>query len=292
MPRAQANGLELEYDTFGDPADPPLVLVMGLGAQMITWESAFCELLAGRGFFVVRYDNRDVGLSTYFDDAPTPDLAALAAGDLATAAYTLSDLANDAVGLFDALGIAKAHVVGASMGGMIVQQLAIDHPDRLLSLTSIMSTTGDPTVGQAEPFALAILTRTPAPNRAKAIEDSIDAYRSLGSPGHPDDEAFLLAKATAHYDRARNPAGTWRHAAAVIASGDRTARLPEVHVPTMVIHGDADPLINVSGGKATAAAIPGAELLIVPGMGHNLPRPVWPDVVDAIVHVTSRVNNP
>ncbi len=291
MPRAQANGIELEYDTFGDPADPPLVLVMGLGAQMITWETAFCELVAARGFFVVRYDNRDVGLSTYFDDAPTPDLAALASGDLATAAYTLSDLADDAVGLFDALGIAKAHVVGASMGGMIVQQLAIDHPDRLLSVTSIMSTTGDPAVGQAEPFALAILTRAPAPDRAKAIEDSIDAYRSLGSPGYPDDEAFLLAKATAHYDRARNPAGTWRHAAAVVASGDRTAGLREVRLPTMVIHGAADPLINVSGGKATAEAIPGAELLIVPGMGHNLPRPVWPDVVDAIVHVTSRVNN-
>ena len=292
MPRAQANGLELEYDTFGDPADPPLVLVMGLGAQMITWEDGFCALLAARGFFVVRYDNRDVGLSTYFDDAPAPDIAALAAGDLTTASYDLSDLADDAVGLFDALGIARAHVVGASMGGMIVQQLAIDHPDRLLSLTSIMSTTGDRAVGRPEPFALAILTRPPVEGRESAIRDSISAYRALGSPGYPDDDAFLLAKATAHYDRARNPAGTLRHAAAVVASGDRTAKLRELRLPSMVIHGDADALINVSGGKATAEAIPGAELLIIPGMGHNLPRPVWGDVVDAIVHVTARVNNP
>jgi pimeloyl-ACP methyl ester carboxylesterase len=288
MARAQANGLELEYDTFGDPDGPPLVLVMGLGAQMITWEDGFCELLASRGFFVVRYDNRDVGLSTWLDELPAPDLAALAGGDLTTAPYRLSDLADDAVGLFDALGIGRAHVVGASMGGMIVQQLAIDHPDRLLSVTSIMSTTGDPAVGQAEPWALAMLTRPPASTREQALADSVDGYRRLGSPGYPDDEAFLLAKATLHYDRARHPVGTLRHAAAVLASGDRTAGLRSVRLPALVVHGDADPLIDVSGGKATAEAIPDAELLVIPGMGHNLPRAVWPTLAEAIGRLTGQ----
>jgi pimeloyl-ACP methyl ester carboxylesterase len=288
MARAQANGLELEYDTFGDPAHPALVLVMGLGAQMITWEDGFCELLAGRGFFVVRYDNRDVGLSTWLDHLPAPDLAAIAAGDLTTAPYRLSDLAADAVGLFDALGIGRAHVVGASMGGMIAQQLAIDHPERLLSITSIMSTTGDPAVGRAEPWALALLTRPPANTREQAIADSVEAYRRLGSPGYPDDEAFLLAKAALHYDRARHPVGTLRQAAAVVASGDRTAGLRSVRLPALVVHGDADPLIDVSGGKATAEAIPDAELVVIPGMGHNLPRAVWPEVADAIGRVTAR----
>ncbi|UOZ06755.1 alpha/beta fold hydrolase [Amycolatopsis sp. WQ 127309] len=288
MARAQANGLELEYGTFGDPAAPPLVLVMGLGAQMITWDDGFCELLASRGFFVVRYDNRDVGLSTYFDELPPPDLGALFAGDRSSAPYLLADLADDAVGLFDALGIAKAHVVGASMGGMIVQQLAIDHPDRLLSVTSIMSTTGDPAVGQAEPWALAVLTRPPATTREQALADSVEGYRRLGSPGYPDDDAFLLAKATMRFDRARHPEGTLRHAAAVMASGDRTSGLHSVELPALVVHGDADPLIDVSGGKATAAAIPGAELLVIPGMGHNLPRAVWPEVADAIGRVTGQ----
>ncbi|MEV7044251.1 alpha/beta hydrolase [Amycolatopsis sp. NPDC051061] len=288
MARAQANGLELEYDTFGDPDGPPLVLVMGLGAQMITWEDGFCELLAGRGFFVVRYDNRDVGLSTWLDELPAPDLAALAGGDLTSAPYRLSDLADDAVGLFDALGIGRAHVVGASMGGMIVQQLAIDHPDRLLSVTSIMSTTGDPAVGRAEPWALALLTRPPATTREQALSDSVDGYRRLGSPGYPDDEAFLLAKATLHYDRARHPVGTLRHAAAVLASGDRTPGLRSVRLPALVVHGDADPLIDVSGGKATAEAIPDAELLVIPGMGHNLPRAVWPTLAEAIERVAGQ----
>ena len=174
------------------------------------------------------------------------------------------------------------------MGGMIVQQLAIDHPDRLLSVTSIMSTTGDPAVGQAEPWALAVLTRPPATTREQALADSVEGYRGLGSPGYPDDEAFLLAKATLHFDRARHPIGTLRHAAAVMASGDRTSRLRDVRLPVMVVHGDADPLINVSGGKATAEAIPGAELVVIPGMGHNLPRAVWPEVADAIGRVTGQ----
>ncbi|RSN30367.1 alpha/beta hydrolase [Amycolatopsis sp. WAC 04169] len=283
MPRARVNGLELEYDTFGSPADPPLVLVMGLGAQMVTWEVGFCELLAEGGFHVVRFDNRDIGLSSYLDDLPTPDLAALAAGDLTSAPYLLSDLAADVTGLFDTLGFARAHVVGASMGGMIVQQLAIDSPERLLSLTSIMSTTGDPSVGHPEPVAVAGLTRPPAATREQAIEDGIEWFKLVGSPGHPSDEEFLRMKATRNHDRANHPEGALRQAAAVVASGDRTAKLRDVHVPTLVIHGESDPLINVSGGKATAEAIPDAELLLFPGMGHELPRQLWPAIAGAII---------
>ncbi|WET81266.1 alpha/beta hydrolase [Amycolatopsis sp. QT-25] len=283
MPRARVNGLELEYDSFGSPADPPLVLVMGLGAQLVTWEVGFCALLAEGGFHVVRFDNRDIGLSSYLDDLPTPDLAALAAGDPASVPYLLSDLAADITGLFDALGFGRAHVVGASMGGMIAQQLAIDAPERLLSLTSIMSTTGDPSVGQPEPAALAGLTRPPATTREQAIEDGVEWFKLVGSPGYPSDEEFLRMKATRNHDRANHPAGALRQAAAVLASGDRTAQLREVRVPTLVIHGESDPLIGVSGGKATAAAIPAAELLLFPGMGHELPRQLWPAIADAIV---------
>ncbi|HWD02068.1 MAG TPA: alpha/beta hydrolase [Amycolatopsis sp.] len=282
MPRARTNGLELEYDTFGNPTHPPLVLVMGLGAQMVTWETGFCELIASHGFFVVRFDNRDIGLSTYLDELGSPDLAAVASGR-AKAPYLLSDLADDTVGLFDALGFAKAHVVGASMGGMVVQQLAIDHPGRLLSLTSIMSTTGDPTVGQTSPAALATLARPPASTREEAIEQSVANYRVTGSPGYPLTDGQLRAKATRGYDRAQHPAGTLRQGAAILASGDRTEALRSVRLPAAVVHGDADPMIDVSGGKATAAAIADAELLILPGMGHDLPEPLWPQIVGAIV---------
>ncbi len=283
MPRARVNGLELEYDTFGSPGDPPIVLVMGLGAQMVTWETGFCALLADGGFHVVRFDNRDIGLSTYLDELPAPDLAALAAGDLTSVPYTLSDLASDVTGLCDALGFRRAHVVGASLGGMIVQQLAIDSPERLLSLTSIMSTTGDPSVGHPEPAAMAGLTRPPAATREQAIEDSVTWFTLVGSPGHPSDDDFLRMKATRNYDRANHPAGALRQAAAVVASGDRTAKLRQVRVPSLVIHGESDPLINVSGGKATAEAIPGAELLLFPGMGHELPRQLWPAIATAII---------
>lgn len=282
MPRLRSNGLELEYDTFGSPSDPPLVLVMGLGAQMITWDAAFCELLAAQGFHVVRFDNRDIGLSEYLDELPTPDLGAIAAGDRTTVPYLLADMASDVVGVLDALGFEKAHVVGASMGGMIVQQLAIDHPDRLLSLCSIMSTTGDPTVGQADPAALQALLRPPAVGREAAIAQSVDTLRILSSPGFPSTEEFFVAKATTAYDRAYHPAGGGRQMAAIVASPDRTAGLAGVRLRSLVIHGEADPLIGVSGGKATAAAIPDAELLIIAGMGHDLPRGAWTAIAQAI----------
>jgi pimeloyl-ACP methyl ester carboxylesterase len=287
MPRATSNGLELEYDTFGAPSDPALVLVMGVGAQMIAWEPDFCGLLADEGFHVVRFDNRDIGLSTYLEELGVPDLASLVAG-ASQAPYQLADMADDVVGLLDALGIEKGHVVGASMGGMIAQQFAIDHPDRLLSLCSIMSTTGDPTVGHSQPEALAALLRPAATSREQAIEQGAATSRVFGSPGFPRSEEELRAKAAASYDRAFHPAGAARQTAAIVASPDRTEGLRGVDVPTLVIHGEADQLIDQSGGKATAAAVPDAELLIISGMAHDLPRGAWPPIVEAIARNARR----
>lgn len=280
MPRVQANGIELEYDTFGDPADPALVLVMGLRAQMIAWDEALCGQLAEQGFHVIRFDNRDSGLSTQLDHLPAPDLAAILSGDRATVPYTLTDMALDVVGLLDALGIDKVHLVGASMGGMIVQQCAIDHPERLLSLCSIMSTTGNPAVGKASPEALALLTRPPATTREEAVETSVAGWRVFGSPG--GDEEQVRARSAMAYDRAFRPAGGLRQYAAIVASPDRTPGLQGVRLPTLVVHGMADTLVDPSGGQATAAAIPDAELLLVDGMGHDLPPAIWPTLIRAI----------
>jgi pimeloyl-ACP methyl ester carboxylesterase len=285
MPRVKAGTVELEYDEFGDVADPALVLVMGLGAQLIDWPEEFCRQLAGVGFRVIRYDNRDSGLSTNLDHLPVPDLGAVLAGTQSPP-YTLSDLAGDTVGLLDALGIDRAHVAGASMGGMIVQTLAIEHPDRLRSVTSIMSTTGDPAVGQSRPEAAAALTTPPPPGREDAIEYLVTLLRLTGSAEVTDDE--LRARATAGYDRARQPAGMARQLAAIVGGSDRTAALRNVTVPTLVVHGEADPLLDISGGRATAAAVPGAELLTVPGMGHDLPSSAWPAIIDAITRIAAR----
>jgi pimeloyl-ACP methyl ester carboxylesterase len=288
MPRVNSNGLDLEYDTFGSADDPALVLVMGLGAQMINWDNDFCGLLADEGFRVIRFDNRDIGLSTYLDDLPVPDLAALLGGDLSQAPYGLPDMADDIAGLLDALGISRAHVVGASMGGMIAQQFAINHPARLLSLCSIMSTTGDPTVGSATPEALGALLRPAATTREQAIEQGAIGSVIIGSPGFPLSETERRARAAASYDRAFHPAGGARQTAAIISSHDRTEGLRKVTAPTLVIHGEADPLVDQSGGKATAAAIPDSELVIIPGMGHDLPRPLWPTFVESIVRNARR----
>ncbi|HVV24448.1 MAG TPA: alpha/beta hydrolase [Pseudonocardiaceae bacterium] len=289
MPRATANGIELEYDTFGDPAHPPLVLVMGLGAQMIDWPEDFARQIAGHGFHVIRYDNRDAGLSTWLDDLPVPDLQAVLTGT-GTAPYSLADMADDLAGLLDALDIRAAHVVGASMGGMIAQRFVIDHPSRVRSLTSIMSTTGDPSVGNPTPEATAVLLRPPAPTRELAIEATIAGARVIGSTGFPVTDEYLRERATASYDRAYHPAGGTRQLAAILTTPDRTADLGRVMVPTVVVHGEADPLIDVSGGKATAAAIPGADLVVVPGMGHDLPTGAWPQVIDAIVRTAKRAD--
>ncbi|MEX0783073.1 MAG: alpha/beta hydrolase [Dehalococcoidia bacterium] len=280
---AKANGIDICYETFGNPSDPALLLVMGLGAQMTLWDEAFCELLASRGFNVIRFDNRDTGLSSKIEDGPAPDVAAAMGGDTSSASYTLTDMADDAAGLLTALGIPKAHIVGASMGGMIVQQMAISHPDRILSLCSIMSTTGDRTVGQGTPEALALLMGPAPTTREEAIDAAVKSTKLLLGSGFKFDEAKTRERAAQTYDRMNYPIGFARQLVGIVASGDRTPELRKLNVPTLVIHGEDDQLVTLSGGQATAAAIPGATLLTIPGMGHSTPEGAWPEIVDGIV---------
>ena len=286
MPNTTANRITVEYEIIGDIADPALLLVMGLGAQLISWPDPFCAQLADRGFAVVRYDNRDVGLSQKFEDAGTPDLAAilgaLGSGDAVPAPYTLGDMADDGIALIEGLGLSPAHIVGASMGGMIVQEMVIRHPGAVRSLCSIMSTTGDRSVGQPTPDALAVLLQPPPATRAEVIEAGVRGSRVIGSPRYPTDEAELRAGAALAYDRSYYPQGPARQIAAILSAEDRTAALGAVDVPTLVIHGDADPLVTPTGGEATAKAVPGSELLVIEGMGHDLPEALWPEVIAAI----------
>ena len=291
MPIAPSNGIELFYDTFGSPSDPSLLLVMGLGAQMTLWDEAFCTSLAGAGFHVIRFDNRDVGLSTKFEAAGQPDMAKAMSGDGSAAPYSLWDMADDAVGLLDHLGIEKAHIVGASMGGMIVQAMAIRHPGRVLSLTSIMSTTGNPAVGQPKPEAMAALMTPPPTSREGAIESGVATWKTIGGT-FPLDEAALRERVARDYDRSFYPAGVARQMAAIMTNGDRTESLKGVRVPTLVIHGEVDPLVTPSGGQATAEAIPGAELLVIPQMGHDMPPEVTPRIVQAIVANARKATQP
>ena len=284
-----SNGIEIAYETFGDSGGRPLVLVMGLGTQMLAWHEELCGALVDRGFFVVRFDNRDVGLSTHLHDAPAPDVIAALGGDLSSASYRLEDLADDTVGLLDALGIDRAHVVGASMGGMVAQTLAIAHPARVRSLTSIMSTPS-PKVGSPTAEALAVLLSAPASSREEAVSRTITTYGVIGSPGYPLDEEWLARIAGESYDRGYDAAGVARQLLAIHASGDRTEGLRALDVPTLVVHGAADPLVQVEGGRATAEAVPGAELMVLEGMGHNLPRELWPTIVDGIVRVADRAD--
>jgi len=251
------------------------------------WDERFCQLLADRGFHVIRYDNRDVGLSTKFDDAPAPDLAAAMGGDGSSAAYLLADMADDGIGLLDALGIDTAHIVGASMGGMIVQEMAIRHPEKVLSLCSIMSTTGDRAVGQPTPEAMGALMAPPPQTRDEALDLAVQAQKVIGGT-FPIDEAKVRERAGRSYDRMVNPMGMARQLVAIMASPDRTPKLQELDVPTLVIHGAVDPLVTPSGGEATAKAIPGAELLVFEGMGHDTPEQLWPQIVDAIVANTEK----
>jgi len=264
-------GIEIAYQCLGNPDAPPVVLIMGVAGQWIHWPDAFCHALASHGLRVIRFDNRDAGLSTHMADAPPPNLPAALAGDLSSVSYTLSDMAADTVGLLDFLGIDTAHVVGASMGGQIAQTMAIEHPSRVRSLTSMMSTTGDMTVGQVSPDVLREVFSGPrAVTRDEVIQQMLRASRAVGSPGYPTDEMEIAARAGRAYDRCYDPVGTARQAIATVASGDRTARLRQLKVPTLVIHGLADRMCDVSGGRATAAAIPGAELVLIEGMGHDL----------------------
>jgi pimeloyl-ACP methyl ester carboxylesterase len=279
---ASVNGVEIAYETFGDEDAPAILLVMGLGVQMLGWDEEFCRMLAGRGYRVVRLDNRDVGHSTKVEGGPRPNVVAALAGDPRSASYTLDDMADDCAGLLDALGVDAAHLVGASQGGMIAQTIAIRHPERVLSLTSIMSTTGDRAVGYPHPEALpALLTRPPA-DRGGFVDFVVTAWRTIGSRAFEIDEEALRAMAGASYDRGIFPDGTARQLVAILASGDRTEALRGIDVPTTAIHGTEDPLIDVSGGRATAAAIPGAKLELIDGMGHDMPRAVWPRLVELI----------
>lgn len=284
------SGIEMAYERLGDTHAPPVLLIQGVAAQMINWPDGFCAELVAHGVQVIRFDNRDVGLSSHFPEAPTPDLPAALAGDMSSASYTLSDMAADTVGLLDALGLDSAHIVGVSMGGYIAQTIAIEHPDRVRSLTSMMSTTGDVSVGQPPPATLAaVFSGPPAESRQEVIDQMVRAARVVGSPGFEVDEAGVRDRAGRAYDRGYDPLGVARTAVASVASGDRTERLRSVDVPTLVIHGADDAMCDVSGGMATAAAIPGAELVIIEGMGHDLPRALWPEIASRIAALVQRV---
>jgi pimeloyl-ACP methyl ester carboxylesterase len=286
----EANGLTLAYETFGDPRRPPLVLIMGLGVQMLGWPDEFCALLAEHRH-VIRFDNRDVGESTHLD-APKPDIQACLAGDTSSASYKIDDMALDAVGLLDALAIDSAHVVGASLGGMIAQTVAVLHPERVRSLTSIMSTTGAREVSQSTPEAAAMLVHPPARSREEAMDWAVRVNRVIGSPAYPSDEGEVRDLAARSWDRAHDPAGFARQFAAILASRNRTEAVRGIRVPTLVIHGEEDPLVPVAGGRATADAIEGAELHVIPGMGHNMPRQLWPQLVELIVGFGDRAQAP
>lgn len=287
MPRARANGIELEYETFGDPKSPPLLLIMGLGAQMISWDDSFCNQLADRGFYVIRFDNRDSGLSTKMEAAGEPDLMSALTGS-ATPAYRLDDLADDAVGLLDALGIGAAHIVGASMGGFIAQLVAINHPDRVLSLTSIMSGPGGNDAVSPAPQGAEVLMKLPPDTRVGRIEHGVWIRRVLHGSGDPYDEAAERLRSERAHDRSYSPAGTGRQLVAVMAADSRLQRLADIKAPTLVVHGIDDLLVPVENGRKVAAAVPGARLIEFDGMGHNLPERVWPDVLDAIVEVAQK----
>jgi len=283
---ADTNGIELAYDTFGYRTDPPLLLITGLGVQMIVWDEKFCEKLAARGYWIIRFDNRDIGLSTNFAPAGVPNISALleaqSRGEALNVPYTLTDMANDAMGLLDALGIDSAHVVGLSMGGMIGQIMALRFPERIRSLTSVMSTTGDPNLPPPKPEALSVLVIPIPAERTAYIESWLHVWRVLSGPKFQVEESLARKWAELSHDRGLNPHGFLRQMAAVMASGSRKEALKDLTVPTLVLHGDADPLVPVECGIDTANSIPGAKLHIIEGMGHALPEALWPQVIDAI----------
>ncbi|RGP42126.1 Prolyl aminopeptidase [Altererythrobacter insulae] len=287
MSKVTANGLEIEYDTHGDSTNPPLLLVMGLGAQMTLWPIEFVQALADRGFYVIRFDNRDIGLSQKFEGEKVPGLMwhviRKRFGFPPKVPYTLSDMAADAIGVLDALGIDKAHVVGASMGGMISQLMAIEHGDRLLSLTSIFSTTGNHKLPQADKAAIEPLANPPeSMDEEVLVEHGIKISNAIGSPGYRPDPEHQRQRVIESVRRSVYPAGLHRQMAAIIDDGDRTDRLKSVTTPTLVLHGEDDPLVKVEGGRATAAAIPGAKIKTYAGWGHDLPQELVEAIADDV----------
>jgi len=280
--------VELCFETFGDPGQPTVLLIMGLGTQMLAWHPEFCDLLVQRGFHVVRFDNRDCGHSTHLDQFRPPTLTELVTRRIKEPAYTLDDMAQDAAGLLDNLGVDAAHVVGASMGGMIAQTLAARSPSRVLSLVSIMSNTGSRVTGQPAPRVWPLFLRQPPRDREAYIERMVHTFGIVGSPGYERDEEALRALLAMSHDRGSTFAGTSRQLAAILASGNRVKALRTIRAPTLVIHGAADRLVSPSGGRATASAIAGANLLLLAGMGHDLPRQLWPVLVSAIADNAER----
>ena len=291
MPKVKANNIEIEYDTFGDPSGKPLLLVMGLGSQMISWVPEFCELFVQKGFYVIRFDNRDVGLSTKFDDAGVPNVMQVVNKarnrEKIDSPYTLEDMADDAIGLLDALNIEKAHVCGASMGSMIAQVIAYRHPSRVLSLVSIMGSTGNPEFSEPKPEAMQVLVVPMPSKRERYIKESVKRWRILWG-SYPYDEELRRELAEQAYDRSFYPDGQTRQLVAILANGDRREKLKNIKVPTLVIHGKEDPLVPMEGGIDTSKNIPGAELLLIDKMGHSLPPEVWTQVVNAIVENASK----
>jgi pimeloyl-ACP methyl ester carboxylesterase len=282
-------GVTLCYETFGDAADPTALLIMGLGTQMVAWQEDFCVELAGRGLHVVRFDNRDAGRSTHFTGAP-PTIRQLLTRSRRAAHYTLLDMADDAAALLRELQLAPAHVIGASMGGMIAQTLAVRHPESVRSLTSIMSNTGSLRSGQPALRMYSVFLRRAPREREAFIAHMEGVFAAIGSRGLPRDDDDIRAIAASSYDRDHDPESAGRQLAAIIAAGDRTAELRRITAPTLVIHGGADRLVSPSGGRATARAIAAAKLLIVPGMGHDLPRAAWPTIIDAIAELALAVD--
>lgn len=294
---ARANGIELCYEAFGNRRDPPILLVMGLASQMILWEEDFCKQLAGEGFWVIRFDNRDIGKSSKFPKSGSPGALSLLLTPFTkkfiAPSYTLGDMAADTVGLMDALNITRAHLVGVSMGGMIAQEVAIRYPARLLSLTSIMSTTGDTKLPRAEPQALAVLLKATPKNHHSYMERYTDTWRVLSGDVMPLDPARTIAQGELGYSRGINPKGVARQLKAIIAAPDRTQALAHVTVPTLVMHGSKDPLVPIAHGRATAHAIPGSNFEVIDGMGHALPRAAWPQLIAAIArHARAATTSP
>lgn len=296
MPNVEANGMTIAFDEFGAEDAEPILLISGLGVQMIRWAVPFCEMLAAQGYRVIRFDNRDVGLSTHLDNAPVIEMTALAQalgrGERPDLAYTLRDMADDAIGLLDALGIERAHVVGRSMGGMIAQLIAAEHAQRTLSLASIMSSTGNPELPPPSPAAMSALTQrapNPAEDEAGYLAHCVAAARMMASPGFVFDEDAQRAQALAELRRAYNPAGFSRQIAATGTAGDRRARLNTIVAPTLVAHGADDPLIPAAGGRDTAANIKDSKLMVIEGMGHDLPAELYETLALAIVANARRV---